>query len=507
MVSVHEVGRHAEHPHSASMVGYGQDHPHSASMVGYGLHGSPARSSRSTRHHSRKKPSLFEKLCFGQSAHADHDDYHDNERHATRGVAVHGDDRNSTHAVHGDDWDSTHSVYHSGAHSQYAPPTLHAGPHTSEVHPPWSGAYPSMQTHYEPVAMPPQIGLLSTFQQSPSMNMWQRPSSVSSVLRAPSLPQLPSLAAIHGQSAPSRPASRLGSPVGSVSIPVATPPPLGAVPHLGSWPQELIAAGGLETNRDGHDVLQAGPHALAASFEHRKQMFEQSLRHQFEVENRRIQEITIAQKEVVRQRALEQKANIDRQAAAAMCNLDRRGAEQVVGLQRNAHSHRSQLEIHAQQFETAQQLHFGRTGVDMRTHAVPGTMQFSRLPPPPMAGNPPQVVPIASAGFDTNHDGRPHVVVTGLDMNRDGIPDVLQVDHRHVPAPTSHYWQAVAHAGGYQPHSHMLPPGYAAAPFTHAAEGHMTPRSRSPVVVEFPSHLGAPPSGSPINTSVLGSSV
>mmetsp|Transcript_71716 Transcript_71716/g.112179 ORF Transcript_71716/g.112179 Transcript_71716/m.112179 type:complete len:634 (+) Transcript_71716:78-1979(+) len=406
----HDVGHshYAEYPQPASMIAYGHNG-----------HSSP-RSSRSGRSHSRKKPSLFEKLCFGNSGYAEKVDSHDNnldhERHGTR-------------AVHSEDLNPMHSVYHSDAPSHHAQnySPMHGGSHTMDAHPPWSRVHPSMQTHYEPVAMPHQIGLLSTFQQSPSLNMWQRPSSVPA-LRAPSMPLLPSVTSIHGQftqSAPSRqlsrPTSQLGSPVGSVSIPVATtpPPPLGVVP--GGWPaiQEPAAV-----------TLQATPHApiepVAASIEQRKQMFEQSLRQQFDLENRRIQEITIAQKEVVRQRALEQKANIDRQAAAAMGNLDRRGAEQVVGLQRAAYSQHSQLEMQAAQAQAVNQLHhLARNGVDVRMHAAPTVMQFSQLPPPPMT-IPTQAVPIATAGLDTNHDGRPNVMVTGPDMNRDGIPDSLQ---------------------------------------------------------------------------------
>lgn len=448
----HDVGHshYAEYPQPASMIAYGHNG-----------HSSP-RSSRSGRSHSRKKPSLFEKLCFGNSGYAEKVDSHDNnldhERHGTR-------------AVHSEDLNPMHSVYHSDAPSHHAQnySPMHGGSHTMDAHPPWSRVHPSMQTHYEPVAMPHQIGLLSTFQQ-------------------------------FTQSAPSRqlsrPTSQLGSPVGSVSIPVATtpPPPLGVVP--GGWPaiQEPAAV-----------TLQATPHApiepVAASIEQRKQMFEQSLRQQFDLENRRIQEITIAQKEVVRQRALEQKANIDRQAAAAMGNLDRRGAEQVVGLQRAAYSQHSQLEMQAAQAQAVNQLHhLARNGVDVRMHAAPTVMQFSQLPPPPMT-IPTQAVPIATAGLDTNHDGRPNVMVTGPDMNRDGIPDVLQADVRHSFAPTSPYWQAVAHAGGHHSHSHVPPLGYSAAAFPNAVEGHVTPRS--PIVVEFPSHQA----GSPINTSVFGSSV
>jgi hypothetical protein len=81
-------------------------------------------------------------------------------------------------------------------------------------------------------------------------------------------------------------------------------------------------------------------------------------------------------------------------------------------------------------------------------------------------------------------------------MNHDGISDQLQAE-----VPMTPYWQAMAHAGGYQPHLHVRPPGFPAA---HTADGHFTPRS--PVVVEFPSQLGAA-SGSPVNTSVLGSTV
>jgi hypothetical protein len=74
----------------------------------------------------------------------------------------------------------------------------------------------------------------------------------------------------------------------------------------------------------------------------------------------------------------------------------------------------------------------------------PGGLNDSfRGGPPPLAGPPlspllgrmearPPPPPMAVAGVDTNHDGRPNYIYVGEDRNRDGIPDALQA---RPPAP------------------------------------------------------------------------
>jgi hypothetical protein len=63
------------------------------------------------------------------------------------------------------------------------------------------------------------------------------------------------------------------------------------------------------------------------------------------------------------------------------------------------------------------------------TTAMPGGGRMyvvSESPPvrvPQAIGGP---APIAVAGVDVNHDGRPNFMVAGVDRNHDGIPDVLQ---------------------------------------------------------------------------------
>jgi hypothetical protein len=70
--------------------------------------------------------------------------------------------------------------------------------------------------------------------------------------------------------------------------------------------------------------------------------------------------------------------------------------------------------------------------------------------------------PMAIAGVDTNHDGRPNVMVAGVDMNRDGIPDVLQRGGM-LALPGPHV--------GHPPAGHPVPSGLGHP--GHPAQGHV----------------------------------
>jgi len=80
------------------------------------------------------------------------------------------------------------------------------------------------------------------------------------------------------------------------------------------------------------------------------------------------------------------------------------------------------------------------TGDDVNRDGIPDVLQKppSMLPPnQPLleSRNLPTMplVPTATVGIDTNHDGKANYFVSGVDVNRDGIPDVLQKPPSMLP--------------------------------------------------------------------------
>lgn len=91
---------------------------------------------------------------------------------------------------------------------------------------------------------------------------------------------------------------------------------------------------------------------------------------------------------------------------------------------------------------------------------VVGVSQPVRVGPQAM-GPPAAAAPLAIAGVDVNHDGRPNYIVSGVDRNRDGIPDILQQPGMH---PMQLGLPGQAGRGAPMPGYGMPVPGMAGGP-------------------------------------------
>lgn len=83
-------------------------------------------------------------------------------------------------------------------------------------------------------------------------------------------------------------------------------------------------------------------------------------------------------------------------------------------------------------------------GVDRNRDGIPDVLQGGMAAAPHMA----------RAGVDTNHDGRPNFMVTGVDRNRDGIPDVLQGPSVNMMGHPNQLALAGRHPPQGAPHPH-----------------------------------------------------
>jgi hypothetical protein len=89
-------------------------------------------------------------------------------------------------------------------------------------------------------------------------------------------------------------------------------------------------------------------------------------------------------------------------------------------------------------------------------------MMYSQVPAPSYVPAT-TVMPTATVGLDTTHDGRANMFVSGVDMNHDGIPDLLQ--QPMVTPSASLYAPATTYAPGsmYGPSSVYAPAGVGGA--------------------------------------------
>lgn len=266
---------------------------------------------------------------------------------------------------------------------------------------------------------------------------------------------------------------------------------------------------------------------LASTIEHRKLACGGSLTQQLEMEGRRINEVTWAQKEFVRRKAQEQKDIIDQQAEAAMSHLDRRRNEQVMGLHHDIYNQRSELESQAAQAALDCYMQFERASPEiMRTQSTPQMPRLehssSVLPPPPpphtllqaemsrnldfSRGNQEQAHPAPWIGLNSQHfqpQAQPVMTALPMQLGQAGMyhQSSQMLQPLQLPGP-----MPVQAPSGYG----FVPPRFPRQPAPTAAFN-SSPVSPRVQVVEFPvpAHRAGSPPGSPktAGTSALGSSV
>lgn len=132
------------------------------------------------------------------------------------------------------------------------------------------------------------------------------------------------------------------------------------------------------------------------------------------------------QQAVVRQQAEQAKRLIDQQAAQAIAAVENRERQMTLQKQQQELVQRG-----APQFLAA----LGAPLPSGGPFDVPSPRPAYEARPPPMA----------VAGVDTNHDGRPNYLYVGADRNLDGIPDALQARPRPPPMamPGPNYYMGI----------------------------------------------------------------